>query len=158
MKVLDFSGLVEFAKKIKQSLDKKVDKEDGKALSRNDFTDLDKDRLDNVSVKYDGDTIYDVKIVAKNGKLFYKYDELGRIIANDFYKANVSGESFKFRIKSSSEGIILLYSLKDADLKYAVHVYKNIRDYEIHFNKTYNGELIFASVTMPEDSIQVIVD
>lgn len=156
MKVLDFDGLKLIVKKIKELLDLKVDKVEGKALSTNDFTDFDKNKLDMSDIIYNGNDIYNVKFEYENGQLFMIHEERGKVIANDFYKVSVSGESFRFRIKSSSEGIILFYSLKDEQLRYAIHVYKHLRDYKIDFGKNINEEMIFTSVTMPEDEISIV--
>lgn len=156
MKILDFDGLKLVVKKLKELLDLKVDKVEGKDLSTNDFTDFDKNKLDMSDIIYNGNDIYNVKFEYENGQLFMIHEERGKVIANDFYKVSVSGESFRFRIKSSSEGIILFYSLKDEQLRYAIHVYKHLRDYKIDFGKNINEEMIFTSVTMPEDEISIV--
>ena len=156
MKILDFDGLKLVVKKIKELLDLKVDKVEGKALSTNDFTDFDKNKLDMSDIIYNGNDIYNVKFEYENGQLFMIHEERGKVIANDFYKIMVNGESFRFRIKSSNEGIILFYSLKEEQLRYAIHVYKHLRDYKIDFGKNINEEMIFTSVTMPEDEISIV--
>ena len=82
--------------------------------------------------------------------------EIGKLVANDFLKVQVDSDKYRFKIKSTSQGIILFYSLTDTALRYAIHVYPNVKDYEINFGKKVTGEMIFTSVTMPEDKVSVI--
>lgn len=172
---------------VKDLLKDKVDKEVGKGLSDNNFSNdyksmldnLDKDinkklepKADTVKVdeevqklkdliydneaKYQDDMIYILDPYIEAGEVKFKAKEIGRLLENDFLKVPVNSDKIRFRIKSSSKGIILLYSLTDEDLQYAIHVYPNIKDYEIDFGKLVNEELIFTSVTMPEDKVSVI--
>ena len=115
-----------------------------------------KDLVFDSSVKYANNTVYvlDTKVEGNEVKVVTK--EIGKLVANDFLKVNVNGDKYKFRIKSTSKGIILFYSMTDEALRYAVHVYPNVKDYEINFGKQVNSEMIFTSVTMPEDKVSVI--
>lgn len=168
-------------------LNDKVDKEVGKGLSDNNFTNdykstldnLDKDidkklepKADTVKVdeevqklkdliydneaKYQDDMIYILDPYIEAGEVKFRPKEIGKLLENDFLKVSVKADKMRFRIKSSSQGIILLYSLTNESLQYAIHVYPHIKDYEINFGKTVNEELIFTSVTMPEDKVSVI--
>lgn len=156
MKVLDFEGLKQLVSKIKELLDKKVDKIEGKSLSTNDFTDRDKERLDYSNLQFEGDLIYDVRIVIENEQPYFISEEKGKVISNDFLRVKVDSDKYKFRIKSTNQGVILFYSMTDEALRYAIHVYPQIKDYEINFGKKVTGEMIFTSVTMPEDKVSVI--
>ena len=175
--------LADYTKK----LNDKVGKVAGKQLSDNNFSDLYKNKIDNLdntidqkiinkadkselkeqiqevkdlifdnTVKYANDTVYvlDTKVEGSEIKVVPK--EIGKLVANDFLKVNVDSDKYKFRMKSTSKGIILFYSMTDEALRYAVHVYPNVKDYEINFGKVVNGEMIFTSVTMPEDKVSVI--
>lgn len=168
-------------------LNDKVDKEVGKGLSDNNFSNDYKSKLDNLDkninkklepkadtvkvdeevqklkdliydseTKYQDDMIYILDPYIEAGEVKFKAKEIGKILENDFLKFKVSADKIHFRVKSSSKGIILLYSLTDEALQYAIHVYPNIKDYEIEFGKVVNEELIFTSVTMPEDKVSVI--
>ena len=165
----------------------KVDKEVGKGLSDNNFSNEYKAKLDNLEndinkkleskvdtekvdnevqklkdliydseTKYQDDMIYVLDPYIENGEVKFRPKEIGRLLENDFLKVPVNADKIRFRIKSSSKGIILLYSLTDEDLQYAIHVYPNIKEYEIDFGKVVDEELIFTSVTMPEDKVSVI--
>ena len=114
------------------------------------------DIVDKSKIEYADDTIYTANLVVEKEKIYCDYQEIGKIISNDFYKIHVNSDSFAFRLKSSAEGIILLYSLTDSDLKYAVHVYKDIRNYKVDFGKVVNEDLVFTSVTMPDDNLHII--
>lgn len=114
------------------------------------------DIVDKSKIEYADDTIYTANLIVENEKIYCDYQEIGKIISNDFYKIHVNSDNFAFRLKSSAEGIILLYSLTDSDLKYAVHVYKDIRNYKVDFGKVVNDDLVFTSVTMPEDNLHII--
>lgn len=46
--------------------------------------------------------------------------------------------------------------MTDENLRYALNVSPYISDYEIDFGKVVNGEMIFTSVTMPEDKVSVV--
>lgn len=172
---------------VKVFINDKVDKEPGKGLSDNNFSDSYKSKLDNLDkdidkklepkadktkvdeevqklkdliydneVRYQDDMIYILDPYIEAGEVKFRPKEIGRLLENDFLKVPVKADKMHFRVKSSSQGIILLYSLADEDLQYAIHVYPNIKDYEIDFGKTVNEELIFTSVTMPEDKVSVI--
>ena len=165
----------------------KVDKEPGKGLSDNNFTNAYKSKLDNLDkdidkrlepkadktkvdeevqklkdliydseTKYQDDMIYILDPYIEAGEVKFRPKEIGKLLENDFLKVPVNADKMRFKVNSSSQGIILLYSLIDEDLQYAIHVYPNIKDYEIDFGKTVNEELIFTSVTMPEDKVSVI--
>lgn len=115
-----------------------------------------KDLVFESKVRYIDDMIYILDPYIDGEEVKFRPKEIGKLLANDFLKVPVNADKMRFRIKSSSQGIVLLYSLTDEDLKYAIHVYPNIKDYEIDFGKTVDDELIFASVTMPEDKVSVI--
>lgn len=165
----------------------KVDKEPGKGLSDNNFTNAYKSKLDNLDkdidkklepkadktevddevqhlkdlifdseVKYQDDMVYVLDPYIEDGQVKFKPKEIGKLVANDFLRVNVDSDKYRFRIKSTSQGVILFYSMTDEDLRYAIHVYPQIKDYEIDFGKQVTGEMIFTSVTMPEDKVSVI--
>lgn len=165
----------------------KVDKEPGKALSDNNFSNEYKAKLDNhdkdidkkletkadktkldeevqhlkdlifdSETKYQDDMVYVLDPYIEEGQVKFKPKEIGKLVANDFLKVQVDSDKYRFRIKSTSQGIILFYSMTDEDLRYAIHVYPQIKDYEIDFGKKVTGEMIFTSVTMPEDKVSVI--
>lgn len=115
-----------------------------------------KDLTFDSEAKYQDDMIYILDPYIEAGEVKFRAKEIGKLLANDFLKVPVNADKLRFRIKSSSKGIILLYSLSDEDLQYAIHVYPNIKDYEIEFGKAVDEELIFTSVTMPEDKVSVI--
>ncbi|MBS5989559.1 MULTISPECIES: hypothetical protein [Anaerococcus] len=108
------------------------------------------------TVKYANDTVYilDTKVEGSEVKVVPK--EIGKLVANDFLKVQVNSDKYRFRIKSTSKGIILFYSMTDEALRYAIHVYPNVKEYEINFGKKVTGEMIFTSVTMPEDKVSVV--
>ena len=168
-------------------LNDKVDKEPGKGLSDNNFSDSYKSKLDNLDkdieeklepkadkskvdeevqklkdlifdneVKYQDDMVYVLDPYIEDGQVKFKPKEIGKLVANDFLKVQVDSGKYRFRIKSTSQGVILFYSMTDEDLRYAIHVYPQIKDYEIDFGKKVTGEMIFTSVTMPEDKVSVI--
>ena len=172
---------------VKDLLKDKVDKEPGKVLSDNNFSNEYKSTLDNLDkdidkklepkadtikvdeevqklkdliydseVRYQDDMIYILDPYIEAGEVKFKAKEIGKLLENDFLKVPVNADKLNFRVKSSSQGIILLYSLTDEELQYAIHVYPNIKDYEIDFGKTVDEELIFTSVTMPEDKVSVV--
>lgn len=165
----------------------KVDKEPGKGLSDNNFSNSYKSKLDNLDndiekklepkadktkvddevqnlkdlifdseVKYQDDMVYVLDPYIEDGQVKFKPKEIGKLVANDFLRVNVDSDRYRFRIKSTSQGVILFYSMTDEDLRYAIHVYPQIKDYEIYFGKKVTGEMIFTSVTMPEDKVSVI--
>lgn len=115
-----------------------------------------KDLIFDSSVKYANNIVYvlDTKVEGSEVKVVPK--EIGKLVANDFLKVNVDSDKYKFRMKSTSQGIILFYSMTDETLRYAIHVYPQIKEYEINFGKKVTGEMIFTSVTMPEDKVSVV--
>ncbi|WP_276773211.1 hypothetical protein [Anaerococcus hydrogenalis] len=189
---IKFANLTEeektsFAKSFGLNFNDKVDKAAGKDLSDNNFSNLYKNKLDNLdktidgkivnkvekdevkeqiqevkdlvfdsSVKYANDTIYVLDTKVESGEVKVVPKEIGKLVANDFLKVNVDSDKYSFRMKSTSQGIILFYSMTDTALRYAIHVYPQIKDYEINFGKKVTGEMIFTSVTMPEDKVSVI--
>lgn len=165
----------------------KVDKEPGKTLTDNNFSNEYKAKLDNLdkdidkklepkadktkvdeevqnlkdlifdsAVKYQDDMVYVLDPYIEEGQVKFKPKEIGKLVANDFLRVQVDSDKYKFRIKSTSQGVILFYSMTDEALRYAIHVYPQIKDYEIDFGKHVTGEMIFTSVTMPEDKVSVI--
>lgn len=115
-----------------------------------------KDLVFDSSVKYANDTVYVLDTKVEGGEIKVVTKEIGKLVANDFLRVQVDSDKYKFRIKSTSQGIILFYSLTDEALRYAVHVYPNVKEYEVNFGKKVTGEMIFTSVTMPEDKVSVI--
>lgn len=165
----------------------KVDKEPGKGLSDNNFTNAYKSKLDNLDkdidkklepkadkskvdeeVQHLKDLIFDNNVKSQDtmvyvldpyiegGQVKFKAKQIGKLLANDFLRVNVDSDTYRFRIKSTSQGVALFYSMTDENLRYAIHVYPQIKDYEIDFGKKVTGEMIFTSVTMPEDKVSVI--
>lgn len=165
----------------------KVDKEPGKGLSDNNFSNTYKTKLDSLDkdiekklepkadkskvdeevqklkdlifdseVKYQDDMVYVLDPYIEDGQVKFKPKEIGKLVANDFLRVQVDSDKYRFRIKSTNRGVILFYSMTDEALRYAIHVYPQIKDYEIDFGKKVTGEMIFTSVTMPEDKVSVI--
>lgn len=165
----------------------KVDKEPGKGLSDNNFTNAYKSKLDSLDTdinkklepkadkvkvdedvqklkdlifdsetKYQDDMVYVLDPYIEDGQVKFRPKEIGKLVANDFLRVQVDSDRYKFRIKSTNQGVILFYSMTDEDLRYAIHVYPQIKDYEIDFGKKVTGEMIFTTVTMPEDKVSVI--
>ena len=172
-----------FAEEFGLNIADKVDKEVGKGLSDNNFTNYYKNKLDTLdksldlkadkkdvksqvqevkdlifdsSAKYHEDTIYILDTVLEGGEVKIKPKEIGKLVANDFLRVQVDSDKYRFRIKSTSQGVILFYSMTDKDLRYAIHVYPQIKDYEINFGKKVKDEMIFTTVSMPEDKISII--
>lgn len=141
------------------TLDKDIDK---KLEPKADKTKVDdevqklKDLIFDSETKYQDDMVYVLDPYIEDGQVKFKPKEIGKLVANDFLRVNVDSEKYKFRIKSTSQGVILFYSMTDEALRYAIHVYPQIKDYEIDFGKKVTGEMIFTSVTMPEDKVSVI--
>lgn len=152
----NFSG--EYKAKL-DNLDKDIDK---KLEPKADKTEVDeevqkiKDLIYDNEVKYQDDMVYVLDPYIEDGQVKFKPKEIGKLVANDFLRVNVDSDKYKFRIKSTSQGVILFYSMTDEELRYAIHVYPQIKDYEIDFGKKVSGEMIFTSVTMPEDKVSVI--
>lgn len=116
-------------------------------------------RLDEIlqnSLVYSGNKILKNQIIEENDKLYYVSDTLGGVIENDFLKVPVKGSSIDFKLKGKDKGIVLLYSLTDEDLRYAIHTTGTYRDYHIDFGKTIDEELILTTVTEPEDSFEFL--
>lgn len=168
-------------------LNDKVDKEPGKGLSDNNFTNEYKAKLDSLDtdidkklepkadkskvdeevqklkdlifdseVKYQDDMVYVLDPYIEDGQVKFKPKEIGKLVANDFLRVQVDSDKYKFRIKSTSQGVILFYSMNDESLRYAIHVYPQIKDYEIDFGKKVTGEMIFSTVSLPEDKVSII--
>lgn len=164
-------------------VDDKVDKEVGKELSDNNFTNDYKTKLDNLdktldlkagkedvknqvqevkdlifdsNVRYQDNMIYTLDTVVEGGEVKIKPKEIGKLVENDFLKVQVDTDVYKLRIKSSNKGVILFYSMTDESLRYAIHVTPNISDYQINFGKKVKGEMIFTTVSMPEDKVSII--
>lgn len=141
------------------NLDKDIDK---KLEPKADKTEVDeevqnlKDLIFDAETKYQDDMVYVLDPYIEDGQVKFKPKEIGKLVANDFLKVQVESDKYRFRIKSTSQGVILFYSMTDEDLRYAIHVYPQIKDYEIQFGKKVTGEMIFTSVTMPEDKVSVI--
>lgn len=141
------------------NLDKDIDK---KLEPKADKTKVDdyiqklKDLIFDSEVKYQDDMVYILDPYIEDGQVKFKPKEIGKLVANDFLKVQVDSDKYRFRIKSTSQGIILFYSMTDEDLRYAIHVYPQIKDYEIDFGKKVTGEMILTTVTMPEDKVSVI--
>ncbi|EEI83489.1 hypothetical protein [Anaerococcus tetradius] len=136
-------------------IDKKLEPKADKTMLDDDVQKL-KDLIFDSETKYQGDMIYTLDSVIENGEVKVKAKEIGKLVANDFLRVNVDSDKYKFRIKSTSQGVILFYSMTDDALRYAIHVFPQIKDYEIDFGKKVTGEMIFTSVTMPEDKVSVI--
>lgn len=100
--------------------------------------------------------IYELEKVLENGQVKFNAKEIGKVIKNDFIKYQVNSDKINFKIKAESDGIVLFYSMTDENLRYALNVSPYISDYEIDFGKVVNGEMIFTSVTMPEDKVSVV--
>ena len=108
------------------------------------------------SLTYQGNDIVKYQIIEEAGKLYYVSDNLGSVIENDFLKVPVKGSSIDFKLKGKDKGIVLLYSLTDEDLRYAIHTTGTYRDYHIDFVKTIDEELILTTVTEPEDRFEFL--
>ncbi len=115
-----------------------------------------KDLIFDSETKYQNDVVYVLDPYIEDGQVKFKPKEIGKLVANDFLRVQVDSDRYKFRIKSTSQGVILFYSMTDEDLRYAIHVYPQIKDYKIDFGKKVTGEMIFTTVTMPEDKVSVI--
>ena len=115
-----------------------------------------KDLIFDSEVKYQDDMVYVLDPYIEDGQVKFRPKEIGKLVANDFLRVQVDSDKYRFRIKSTNKGVILFYSMTDEDLRYAIHVYPQIKDYEIDFGKKVSGEMIFTSVTMPEDKVSVI--
>lgn len=115
-----------------------------------------KDLIFDNTVKYADNTVYVLDTKVESGEVKVVPREIGKLVTNDFLKVKVNSDKYRFRIKSTSQGIILFYSMADEDLRYAIHVYPNVKEYEINFGKKVTGEMIFTSVTMPEDKVSVV--
>lgn len=141
------------------NLDKDIDK---KLEPKADKTEVDdkvqklKDLIFDSEVKYQDDMVYTLDPYIEDGQVKFKPKEIGKLVANDFLRVQVDSDSYRFRIKSTSQGVIFFYSMTDEALRYAIHVYPNVKDYEINFGKKVTGEMIFSTVSMPEDKVSII--
>ena len=138
-------------KDIEKKLDPKADK-----TKVDDEVQKLKDLIFDSEVKYQDDMVYVLDPYIEDGQVKFKPKEIGKLVANDFLRVQVDSDKYTFRIKSTNQGVILFSSMTDEDLRYAIHVYPQIKDYEIDFGKKVTGEMIFTSVTMPEDKVSVI--
>lgn len=138
-----------------KDMDKKLEPKADKASVDDEVQNL-KDIIFDSEVKYQDDMVYVLDPYIEDGQVKFKPKEIGKLVANDFLRVNVDSDKYKFRIKSTSQGVILFYSMTDEALRYAIHVYPQIKDYEIDFGKKVTGEMIFTTVTMPEDKVSVI--
>lgn len=136
-------------------IDKKLEPKADKVKVYDEVQKL-KDLIFDNEVKYQDDMVYVLDPYIEDGQVKFKPKEIGKLVANDFLRVKVDSNKYRFRIKSTSQGVILFYSMTDEALRYAIHVYPQIKDYEIDFGKKVTGEMIFASVTMPEDKVSVI--
>lgn len=138
-----------------KDIDKKLEPKADKSKVDDEVQKL-KDLIFDSETKYQNDMIYILDSYIENGEVKFMAKEIGKLVANDFLRVQVDSDKYKFRIKSTSKGVILFYSMTDEDLRYAIHVYPQIKDYEIDFGKKVTGEMIFTTVTMPEDKVSVI--
>lgn len=96
------------------------------------------------------------KIYVENNQLYYEDNEVGKSVKNDFIKLNPNADSIELYLKSDEKGVVLLYSLTDESIKYAIHTYESWNRYKIDFGKVINEELILATVTMPESAVEIM--
>lgn len=141
--------------KLDNDIDKKLEPKADKTKVDDEVQNL-KDLIFDSEVKYQDDMVYVLDPYIEDGQVKFKPKEIGKLVANDFLRVQIDSDKYKFRIKSTSQGVILFYSMTDEDLRYAIHVYPKIKDYLIDFGKKVTGEMIFTSVTMPEDKVSVI--
>lgn len=151
-----------FSDSYKSKLDN-LDKDIDKTLDlKADKTEVDdevqklKDLIFDSETKYQDNMVYVLDPYIEDGQVKFKPKEIGKLVANDFLRVKVDSDRYRFRIKSTSKGVILFYSMTDESLRYAIHVYPQIKDYEINFGKKVTGEMIFSTVSMPEDKISII--
>ena len=121
-----------------------------------DVAGLLKDLIFDSETKYQDDMVYVLDPYIEDGQVKFKPKEIGKLVANDFLRVNVDSDKYRFRIKSTNQGVILFYSMTDEDLRYAIHVYPQIKDYVIDFGKQVTGEMIFSTVSLPEDKVSII--
>lgn len=151
-----------FSNEYKAKLDKLDNDIDKKLEPKADTVKVDeevqklKDLIFDSETKYQDDMVYVLDPYIEDGQVKFKPKEIGKLVANDFLRVQVDSNKYKFRIKSTRQGVVLFYSMTDENLRYAIHVYPQIKDYEIDFGKKVSGEMIFTSVTMPEDKVSVI--
>lgn len=141
--------------KLDTDIDKKLEPKADKTMVDDEVQKL-KDLIFDSEVKSQDTMVYILDPYIEGGQVKFKAKQIGNLLANDFLRVNVDSDKYKFRIKSTSQGVILFYSMTDEALRYAIHVFPNVKDYEIDFGKKVTGEMIFTSVTMPEDKISVI--
>lgn len=140
-------------------LDKTIENETINKVEKRDF----KRQIQEIrDVIFDNNTkiynnkVYEVESYIDGGSVKFKTKQIASALANDFLKVKVEGDKYRFRIKSTSSGTVLFYSLTDTDLRYAISVYPKSRFYEINFGKKVNEEMIFTSVSMPKDAVYVV--
>ena len=138
-----------------KDIDKKLEPKADKIKVEEEVQKL-KDLIFDSEVKYQDDMIYVLDPYIEDGQVKFKPKEIGKLVANDFLRVQVDSDKYKFRIKSTSQGVILFYSMTDETLRHAIHVYPQIKDYEIDFGKKVTGEMIFTTVTMPEDKVSIV--
>lgn len=138
-----------------KDIDKRLEPKADKSKVDEEVQNL-KDLIFDSETKYQDDMVYVLDPYIEDGQVKFKPKEIGKLVANDFLRVQVDSDKYRFRIKSTNRGVILFYSMKDEDLRYAIHVHPQIKDYEIDFGKKVTGEMIFTSVTMPEDKVSVI--
>lgn len=138
-----------------KDIDKKLEPKADKSKVDEEVQKL-KDLIFDSETKYQDDMVYVLDPYIEDGQVTFKPKEIGKLVANDFLRVNVDSAKYRFRVKSTSQGVILFYSMTDEALRYAIHVYPQIKDYEIDFGKKVTGEMIFTTVTMPEDKVSVI--
>lgn len=141
--------------KLDTDIDKKLEPKADKTMVDDEVQKL-KDLIFDSEVKSQDTMVYILDPYIEGGQVKFKAKQIGNLLANDFLRVNVDSDKYKFRIKSTSQGVILFYSMTDEALRYAIHVFPNVKDYEIDFGKKVTGEMIFTTVTMPEDKISVI--
>lgn len=141
--------------KLDTDIDKKLEPKADKTMVDDEVQKL-KDLIFDSEVKSQDTMVYVLDPYIEGGQVKFKAKQIGNLLANDFLKVQVDSDKYRFRIKSTNRGVILFYSMTDEALRYAIHVYPQIKDYEINFSKKVTGEMIFTSVTMPEDKISVI--
>ncbi|KWZ77566.1 hypothetical protein [Anaerococcus tetradius] len=141
--------------KLDTDIDKKLEPKADKTMVDDEVQKL-KDLIFDSEVKSQDTMVYVLDPYIEGGQVKFKAKQIGNLLANDFLRVNVDSDKYKFRIKSTSQGVILFYSMTDEALRYAIHVFPNVKNYEINFGKKVTGEMIFTSVTMPEDKVSVI--
>lgn len=132
----------------------------------------------------DKDKIYKLKPTIVGEEVKFGYEQVGQILNNDFSVFKYKGDKITLNLQSQSEGYLLLYGKPeckekgyeytpteaDKRARYSIKVNEHVNSYTIDFTKpyepknmqslgigmTYEGELVLASVTVPEDKVKVI--